>query len=205
MEERIQNLENQLRAALEELESIKKELAEEKAKNVALETENSELKEQVKEWQAKYEEEHKLVIKLTKENEELKLRIVELENQLKIEDEKPYDVHDLRKYMQLQNAIRDLTAKLETLDAREKKADEKLLNRIQKVEADVVELKDTDKSLLTEVSDLIEEVEELQEQKKSDSTTVEEETKPDISRESTQTDLKKEVEAFYTEFCDGLD
>lgn len=201
MEQRIQNLENQLRAALEELESIKKELAEEKAKNVALETENSKLKEQVKEWQAKYEEEHKLVIKLTKENEELKLRIVELENQLKIEDEKPYDVHDLRQYMQLQNAIRDLTSKLETLDARERKTDEKLLNMIQETKADVAELQDTSKSLVAEVADLIEEVEEVREQSQSSLTVTEEETKPDIPR----TGMSKEVEAFYAEFVDNLD
>ena len=95
MEERINKLENQLRAALEELESIKKELAEEKAKNAELTKENESLKDQIKEWQIKYEEEHRLVIKLTEENERLKAHIVELENQLKVEDEKPYDVADM--------------------------------------------------------------------------------------------------------------
>ena len=72
MEERINILENQLRAALEELESIKRELAKEKAKNAELAKENESLKDQIKEWQAKYEEEHKLVIKLTEENERWK-------------------------------------------------------------------------------------------------------------------------------------
>ena len=161
MEERIQNLENQLKAALQELESIKKELTEEKAKNTELTKENSSLKDQVREWQVKYEEEHKLVIKLTEENERLKLRIVDLENQLKIEDEKPYDVSDMKRYMELQNAIRDLTTKLETLDAREKKADQKLLNMIQETKADVTEVKDTVKVCTTEVSDLMCTVDDL--------------------------------------------
>lgn len=162
MEERINNLENQLKAALEELESIKKELAEEKARNATLQTENSNLKEQVKEWQVKYEEEHKIVIKLTEENEQLKLRIVDLENQLKVEDEKPYDVADMKKYIELQNAIRDLTSKLDTLDAREKKADAKLLNMIQETKTEVTELKDDKQAIITEVADLMETVDDLQ-------------------------------------------
>lgn len=155
MEERINSLEKQLRAALEELESIKKELAVEKAKNTDLAKENESLKDQIKEWQVKYEEEHRLVIKLTEENERLKAHIVELENQLKAEDEKPYDVADMHKYLQLQNSIKELENKLETLDAREKKADAKLLNMIQETKSDVTEMKDTVKACTTEVSDLM--------------------------------------------------
>lgn len=155
MEERIDSLEKQLRAALEELENIKKELAVEKAKNTELAKENESLKDQIKEWQVKYEEEHRLVIKLTEENERLKAHIVELENQLKAEDEKPYDVADMHKYLQLQNSIKELENKLETLDAREKKADAKLLNMIQETKSDVTEMKDTVKACTTEVSDLM--------------------------------------------------
>lgn len=155
MEERINSLEKQLRAALEELENIKKELAVEKAKNTELAKENESLKDQIKEWQVKYEEEHRLVIKLTEENERLKAHIVELENQLKAEDEKPYDVADMHKYLQLQNSIKELENKLETLDAREKKADAKLLNMIQETKSDVTEMKDTVKACTTEVSDLM--------------------------------------------------
>lgn len=155
MEERINSLEKQLRAALEELESIKKELAVEKAKNTDLAKENESLKDQIKDWQVKYEEEHRLVIKLTEENERLKAHIVELENQLKVEDEKPYDVADMHKYLQLQNSIKELENKLETLDAREKKADAKFLNMIQETKSDVTEMKDTVKACTTEVSDLM--------------------------------------------------
>lgn len=85
-EERIAKLEAQCKSMFEEIEQLKKELAEEKAKNSKLEEENQtlfeenkSLKEQVKEWQVKYENEHQLVIKLTEENEKLKARIVELE------------------------------------------------------------------------------------------------------------------------------
>lgn len=205
MEERINKLENQLKAALEELESIKKELAEEKAKNAELTKENESLKVQIKEWQIKYEEEHKLVIKLTEENERLKAHIVELENQLKTEDEKPYDVADMHKYMQLQNSIRELESKLETLDARERKADAKLLNMIQETKSDVTEMKDTVKACTTEVSDSMCAVDDLARVKpeKVEVTVEEEKTHNDPSLFA---DVKPEMQGDdYLAFYDSLE
>lgn len=161
-EERIAKLEAQAKAMLEEIEQLKKELAEEKQKNSKLAEENQtlfdenkSLKEQVKEWQDKWEYEHKLVIKLTEENEQLKTRIVELESQLDaVHKNNPgFNPDAIAEIYKLQDQIKELTDKLETtdkkveetnqkvekLDSREKKSDAKLLEKIEEVKNSVKE------------------------------------------------------------------
>lgn len=158
----MESIEAKIKQIEEELNEVKKLLEEEKAKNAKLEqvntnlqeeneklrTENTSLKEQIQQWTVKYEAEHQCVLKLTKENEELKAKILELEQQKEIEDEKPYDAFDLKEYMRIQNelalAIQKLETeqaktneKLEKLDKRERKTDEKLLKMINNTTANI--------------------------------------------------------------------
>ena len=179
---------------LEEIEQLKKELAEEKAKNSKLEEENKSLKEQVKDWQVKYENEHKLVIKLTEENEQLKTRIVELENQLEsVHKNNPgFNIDAIAEIYKLQDSIKELTNKLETtdqkieetnqkvekLDKREMKSDSKILEMIAEVKNSVKE------EVKNEVSAVIKTV-VIPEPKT--------ETKPEGSK--TETEVKKLSEA----------
>lgn len=161
-EERIAKLEAQCKSMLEEIEQLKKELAEEKAKNSKLTEENQtlfeenkSLKEQVKEWQDKWEYEHKLVIKLTEENEQLKTRIVELESQLDaVHKNNPgFNPDAIAEIYKLQDQIKELTSKLETtdqkveetnqkvekLDGRERKSDAKILEMVNEVKESIKE------------------------------------------------------------------
>ena len=173
LEAQIKSLTETLKSMTDEIEQLKKELAEEKAKNSKLEEENKSLweenkslKEQVKEWQVKWEDEHKLVIKLTEENEALKTRIVELENQLNtVHKNNPgFNMDVVAEIYKLQDQIRELTNKLETtdkkveetnqkvekLDTRERKTDEKLLEKVADLEKSktepIVEATKTDES-----------------------------------------------------------
>lgn len=168
-EERIAKLEAQAKAMLGEIEQLKKELAEEKAKNSKLAEENQtlfeenkSLKEQVKEWQDKWEYEHKLVIKLTEENEQLKTRIVELESQLDaVHKNNPgFNPDAIAEIYKLQDQIKELTSKLETTDQKVEETNQKVDAVEQKVEKiDQREMK-SDSKILEMVNEVKESIKE---------------------------------------------
>lgn len=130
-EERIAKLEAQCKAMLEEIGQLKKELAEEKAKNSKLEEENKSLKEENKQ--------------LKEENEQLKTRIVELENQLDtVHKNNPgFNLDAIAEIYKLQDQIKELTNKLETTDKKVEETNqkvEKLDNREMKSDAKILEM-----------------------------------------------------------------